>query len=359
VHTVVFLGYNNPRTYKRGVENVIDIQARALPSGTRKVYFFFDQAASVFRWKDILCVGIRKGITKFLRLNVLVFRIVKAAQRAGRKVVIHSHYPQMTVLLFRQTDILTVHDGLWYLNKCFKSRIPWLFWAIERAAYMRTKRVQCNSHFTYAASQLPEVKRDATVIYCSTPMERYEVAKASFRSTCSSRRVVFSVRSIELRARIDLILEMAALAQQESLNIDFIVAGKGPLLLKYRQSVNDRKLRNIQLIGYVPDGELAARYRDCDCVLVTCENGEGFGLPVIEGYLFNKPVVASDKCAVPEVILEPKYLSKNEPEAMLQVLNSTLAEQVEDVRFLDHYTNHFANEVILKQFSELYEEAFD
>lgn len=358
MRTAIYMGLNNPITYKRGVENVIEIQAKALGPGTSKVYLFFDDETSIFRWNDILCIGIRKGFARFFRLNVVVLKILRKAKAKKDTPIIHSHNYLMSCFLLRRTDLFTVHDGLWYLKKCFKSRFPWLFWAIERIVYQRADRVHCNSHFTYATSQLPNIHRDASVIYCSTPLEHCKAANTTYRASAPGRRISFSVRSIEPRARIDLILEMALLAQRQSLKIDFVVAGKGPLLTHYRQIIQEWKLANIQLIGFIPDSELAARYRDCDCVLVTCENGEGFGLPIIEGYLFGKPVVASKKCAIPEVILDLRYLSVNDAATMLETLERTFGEQDSAARFRDHYNRNFANDVIVKEFSELYEEIF-
>lgn len=355
---VIFMGFNNPKTYKRGTENVIEIQAKSLGRNAKKIYLFFDEEPSIFRWNDILCIGIRKGLAKFLRLNAVVFRILRAAKRRNNDAVVHSHNPQMSFFLLRNTDLLTVHDGLWYLKKCFHSRLPSLFWVIERIVYRRTKRIHCNSHFTYANSQLPNVKKNATVIYCSTPMERFQ-GTATARRPSQTRMTLFSVRSIEPRARIDLIVEMAALAQKQSLKIDFIIAGKGPLLDHYRDVIRDQKLTNLQMIGFIPDDELAARYRNCDCVLVTCENGEGFGLPIIEGYLFGKPVVASDKCAIPEVIIDPRYLSANNAEMMLETLKATLGEKNNAKDFIDHYNTKFSNTVFCGNFSKLYDELFE
>jgi glycosyltransferase involved in cell wall biosynthesis len=47
----------------------------------------------------------------------------------------------------------------------------------------------------------------------------------------------------------------------------------------------------------VSDNDVIKYYKECDLVLVSSEYGEGFGLP-IEGYLFNKPVIASNRCAI-------------------------------------------------------------
>ena len=37
---IIYLGFNNPLKYKRGVENVILFQSEALKSGCDKIYIF-------------------------------------------------------------------------------------------------------------------------------------------------------------------------------------------------------------------------------------------------------------------------------------------------------------------------------
>ena len=260
--------------------------------------------------------------------------------------------------------IIKPGDGLLYMKECFNqrylfnARYLWVFSIIERLAYQRTRKVHCNSRFTYANSQLPKVGKSATVIYCSTPLERFQSIKEVCAQSARARKLSFSVRSMEPRARIDLVVEMASRAQEQSLNIDFVIAGKGPLLEHYRQVVQEQKLQNLYLIGYVSDEELAIRYRDCDCVLVPSGYAEGFGIPIIEGYLFGKPVVASDKCAIPEIIIDPKYLSVNSADVMLEKLSAALKEQDGARRFLDYYNRKFSNAVFCEQFAKLYDEVF-
>jgi glycosyltransferase involved in cell wall biosynthesis len=355
---VIYTGFNNPRTYKRGVDNVIEIQARSLGPGPRKIYLFFDKETSVFRWNDILCIGMRKGPLRFFRLNAIAMRLIKRARARNYKVIVHSHNSLMSLFLFCRTDIFTVHDGFWYQKKTMNSRFPRLFWAVERIVYRRVDLVHCVSNFTYSASQLPDMKKDTRVIYISTPVEDYLPSALVCPPSTPPRATVFSVRSIELRARIDLVIDIAALAQERSLDMDFVVAGKGPLLAHYRKMIEDRGLRNIRLLGFITDGDLVVRYKACDCVLVPCENGEGFGLPIIEGYLFGKPVVASGRCAIPEVISDPKYLSRNDAEEMLRILQATLTEHRDAAYFRGHYDKHFSNAVVLKQFASLYDEVF-
>jgi glycosyltransferase involved in cell wall biosynthesis len=357
---VIYFGFNNPHVYKRGVENVIELQAGALPAYSRKYYLFFGARSSVTRWGDIVAIGIRFGLWRFLIMNLVVGMLLRRLRSSGFFVVLHSHNYLASLFLWWKSDLFSVHDGLWYQMKSVGRR-NLLFWGVERIVYWRSKNLHCNSHFTYNTSQLSQARKPVRIIYCSTPLERFKTEEVPNPVGFEAKDgpVIFSVRSMELRARIDLVIEIAALAQKRSLKMSFVVAGKGPMLEYYRELIEGRGLQDVKLLGFISDTDLVARYRGCDCVLLPCENGEGFGLPIIEGYLFGKPVVASDRCAVPEVINDRKYLSDNDAEEMLGILQSTLAEENDGICFEEHYDRHFSNAVIVPQFSELYDAVFE
>ncbi len=57
----------------------------------------------------------------------------------------------------------------------------------------------------------------------------------------------------------------------------------------------------VQLLGFVHDEDLSALYRAA-AVYVTVSRFEGFGLTVLEAMACETPVVASDRCSLPEVV---------------------------------------------------------
>jgi glycosyltransferase involved in cell wall biosynthesis len=161
---------------------------------------------------------------------------------------------------------------------------------------------------------------------------------------------ILVVRSIEERARIDLIIEIAKYLKNTK--IYFTIVGTGPLYNHFNNYIIDNKLNNIKMIGYVNDINLINNYKLCDLVLVPAEYGEGFGLPIIEGYLFNKPVIASNKCAIPEIIFSPNNLFENNPES---VINKIYEIKIQTkVNFREYYLSNFSNNIILQQFDSLY-----
>lgn len=163
-------------------------------------------------------------------------------------------------------------------------------------------------------------------------------------------KLILSVRSIEERARIDLILKLGE--KLKLTDYRFIVAGKGPLLDHYQKEILKRNILNVELLGYVDEQSLFSLYRKCGLVLVTAEYGEGFGLPIIDGYLFNKPVIASNCCAIPEVIISKDYLFENNTDNITQSIHYALS--IKNINFRQHYDMNFSNDVVLSEFNALY-----
>ena len=161
---------------------------------------------------------------------------------------------------------------------------------------------------------------------------------------------ILSVRSIEERALINLIIEVAQKLVDQ--NIQFIVAGKGPLLDFYRDKIFQLGLSNIALLGYLSDEELLQYYKECDLLLSPASYGEGFGLPIIEGYLFDKPVIASNVCAIPEVIFSSDYLFDNNAESIISRLN--FVRMLNNINYVDYYRRRFSNEIVIFKMKELY-----
>ncbi len=351
---VIYIGFNNPRGHKRGVENVIEIQAQALQPGSRKYYIFFDNEDSITRWADVTAVGISYSPLQFLRVNLIIGYLIRRLRKKGFRVLLHSHHYLVSLCIWWKTDIFTVHDGLWYQKQMVGSRIPWVFFLIEKWVYWRSRFLQCNSTFTLKTSLLAATRRPVTVIFCTTPLERlHEEACANpLRVVPKGARTVLSVRSIEVRARIDLIMEVASMAQERAQDLAFVIAGKGPLLAHYRREVQARGIQNVQLLGYVSESDLARLYAGSDIVLMLCEYGEGFGIPAIEGYLFGKPVIASNRCAVPEVAFSSGCLVENNAEMILSKLSEAPSLTV---ALMDYYDRNFSNKVIVAQFRKMYD----
>ncbi len=349
---VAYLGNNNPYKFKRGVENVIESQAACFDYGT-KYYIFFDNKQSVFRWKDIICIGIKNNAWKYLVLNLIIGKLKKKT-----KLVIHSHGPVKTISLLYRTDLLTVHDAIYYQRKGNGQRFNKVFYLVERYAYLLSRRIQFISEYSIKQSLADRLSKKIDIIYNTSFLEDYILNddKAALKDSGDDLTyTLFAVRGIQKRTRIDLLIDFAEYVKDKSLkgkSIEVIVAGKGPLLQHYSDEIRKRGLTNIHLLGFIPDNELIKYYKHCDAVIMPCEHAEGFGLPIIEGYMFGKPVYGSNKCAIPEIIYSKEYLFENSPESIYDTLERTHESKVD---FRQFYNKKYSFASFRKQMAGLYD----
>lgn len=338
---IVYFGNNSFVDHKRGVENVIEFQSR---SHNYRIIFYvhWGPVTKAYKHGNFSCISIKHCWYWPVILNCFLIRLHRR-----HKFITHSHNPLFTFFSIFGTEILTVHDGLFYLNKSKKRKISIIFWLIEKLIYRRCEIVHFVSNYSKAQS-LFGLGENFIIIPNTSHFEALSFHQNNISDDDPNIRVLI-VRSFEERARFDLLLDVAE--SLRNLNYKFIVAGKGPLLNFYRKEVEERKIYNVTLLGYVPDDEIINLYSNCSLVLMIAEYGEGFGLPLIEGYLFNKPVIASDCCAIPEIIISKDYLFKNNVESIKAALFNINLNQT---GFRDHYNANFSNSVIQSRFREIY-----
>lgn len=350
---VAYLGFNNLFKHKRGVENVIDFQSRASLSLVN-YYIHWDNKTSIYHHGNLICIGIKKNFFWSISLNLVLFKI----KNKNKYIFIHSHNPLMSIGCIYQSNLFTVHDGLYYLTKVKKHKLNKIFYLLEKILYTRTNFVHFISNYTKKMSLFPNGNIKYIIIPNTSHFESF-ISK----NNCQNNAIkdfninttkVFTIRSIEERALINLIIDVAE--KLNSKNIEFLVAGKGPLLNYYREKINKKGLENITLLGYVPDDDLVQYYKDCDLVLMPAAYGEGFGLPIIEGYLFNKPVISSNVCAIPEVIVSDDFLFDNSAESIISKIHFAI-EQI-DIQYSDFYFERYSNKVVISKMNELYKKLF-
>lgn len=340
---ITYLGYNNLNSHKRGVENVIDFQTHASPSNIN-YYIHWDNKKTIYKYNKLICIGLKKDNFWIIRLNILLFKI----KLRDKSIFLHSHNPLMSFFSLISTRIITVHDPLFYLMKEHKNNLFRIFWLIEKVLYLRCKRVHFISNFAKKMSLFPKNK-SFDIIHNTSHLENF-LRKENTKNVYSKENTnILIVRSIEERALIDLIFSVANKLKNEK--YEFYIAGKGPLLEHYQQKLEEANLLNVKLLGYVADGDLISLYKNCDAVLVTAAYGEGFGLPIIEAYLFDKPVLASNVCAIPEIICSDEFLFENNEKELENKLREFKSI---NFNFKEYYFNKYSNVYVWTLIKKLY-----
>lgn len=344
---IAYLGYNDFRKFKRGVENVIHFQSRS-HNLRCKYYLFFNNKNEIFHRDNIIHIGIKNTfILKYIILNAVLIKLRK------KRVIIHSHNYLMSLLSIFRTNIFTVHDAIYYQRKSNKDKFRYLFYFIEKLVYLKCQKIHFISQYALNQSLINHHQlKKSIIIYNTTPFEGIDNNEISPYKSNNSYNL-FAVRGIQKRTRIDLLIDFASFIKDKRIygkNVNIYIAGKGPLLEEYRNLIKERKLNNIFLLGYVDDQKIVNYYKNCDMVIMPCEYAEGFGLPIIEGYYYNKPVIASNRCAVPEIIISPEFLFENTP---IDIYN-TIINSHNNMNFKNYYNERFSSLKIQEELSKVY-----
>ncbi|WP_281238851.1 glycosyltransferase family 4 protein [Flavobacterium praedii] len=259
----------------------------------------------------------------------------------------------MSIMSVYQSNLFTVHDALYYLTRVTKHKLNKIFWLLEKILYRRCGYVHFISSYAKKMS-LYKSSNNYIIVPNTSHFETFEIDNLyindNLKKFNSDVIKVFTVRSIEERALINLIVAVAE--KLKAKKIEFLIAGKGPLLDFYKIEIKNLGLENISLLGYVSDDDLIQYYKDCDLVLVPAAYGEGFGLPIIEGYLFDKPVISSNVCAIPDVIISDEFLFENTVESIISKLY--FAKEQKKCQFRNYYEERFSNKVVISKMNDLY-----
>jgi glycogen synthase len=118
------------------------------------------------------------------------------------------------------------------------------------------------------------------------------------------RKYVFSVGRMVKEKGFETIIEAAQLAKESKRDdIYFVIAGKGPMLERYRKIVSERQLDHyIAFIGYVSDEQRNALLVNSE-IAVFPSLYEPFGIVALEAMILSKPTIVSETGGLKGIIM--------------------------------------------------------
>lgn len=232
-------------------------------------------------------------------------------------------------------------------NNCF------IWKAIESLVYKKTKTVHFISNYAKSMAYGIKYHKDTTIIHNTCPRELTNLSTKN--PPQSTGPYILVVRSIEERAAIDLLIKtMVKLRENHNFSHRIIIAGKGPLLHKYREEIAISCPDEIELKGYVSDQDLTQLYLNADFTLTPALYGEGFGLPVIESYFYGKEAIASNVCALPEIIRSHDLLFNNTVNDLSQKILAVINKKTNPAECKKYYYSRFGMPQYIQKFKLVY-----
>ena len=184
--------------------------------------------------------------------------------------------------------------------------------AIERSNCRRACVVQCLSHFTASllrASTRSEVNAKIAIAPGWVDIERFrpvdvaETRKLLGAEWQTDQPVFFSVRRLEPRMGLDLLVEAARILREQRHRFRIIIGGSGSAEESLRGQIASANLQNhVFLIGRIADGQLPLCFAAADCFVLPTRALECFGLIVLESFATGTPVIATPVGAIPELV---------------------------------------------------------
>lgn len=137
------------------------------------------------------------------------------------------------------------------------------------------------------------------------------------------RPFVFAVGSRAPHKNLNLLLAIAP--RLDELGIDLFISGGHANI--FSSSAEMPQGRNVRMLGFVADDDLAALYTRALC-LTFPSFVEGFGLPLVEAMAFGCPIVSSNTSCMPEICGDyAHYANPKDPSAW--------ADAIEALKFAD------------------------
>jgi glycosyltransferase involved in cell wall biosynthesis len=118
------------------------------------------------------------------------------------------------------------------------------------------------------------------------------------------RRIILCVRRLVQRMGLENLIASIAMVRKQHPDVLLLIAGKGAIAESLRSQIRELQLEeHVQLLGFVPDQDLAIAYRASELSIVPTISLEGFGLIVIESLAAGTPVLGTPIGGIPEVLL--------------------------------------------------------
>lgn len=109
-----------------------------------------------------------------------------------------------------------------------------------------------------------------------------------------NRKYIFSVGRMVKEKGFETIIDAAQAAKESGKDIYFVIAGKGPMLERYRKIVTDKQLDHyVAFVGYVSDEQRNALLVNCE-IAVFPSLYEPFGIVALEAMIIAKPTIVSE-----------------------------------------------------------------
>jgi glycosyltransferase involved in cell wall biosynthesis len=278
--------------------------------------------------------------------------------------LVHYHFP------FPQQDImhLMLHPGvpsvLTYHSDIVRQRLLYRFYQpLLKRFLSRVDAIVATSENYLASSRVLNQFRDRVcVIPLGLDQDFYPEADQQVRKRWEAavgRDFFLFIGVLRYYKGLDILLQAAMKTDER-----FVIAGIGPMQEYLRAKVEKLELRNVILLGGVSEPDKTALLRLCRALVFPSHlRSEAFGLTLVEGAMFGKPLISCDIGTGTSFINQHEktglVVRRADPEALLGAVrvlaeNPQLAD-IYGVNARQRYLELFTARVQAQKYAGLYE----
>jgi glycosyltransferase involved in cell wall biosynthesis len=284
----------------------VGVEVNGLVIGSERVSETSDGKVKAFAianssiWKRLL--GVRKAVKQILTTSEFdlvashfsLYTLPVLDLIGNRPLVIHFHGPWALESQAEGASKLSV----------------WGKWVIEKFVYQRANAfIVLSESFRQVLHQNYGVPLNKIFIVgggIDTAEFNLDLTRDQAREKLGwqrGRRIILCVRRLVQRMGLENLIAAIAIVKEQYPDVLLLIAGKGAIADNLRSQIQALQLENhVQLLGFVPDQDLAIAYRAAEMSIVPTVALEGFGLIVIESLAAGTPVLGTPIGGIPEIL---------------------------------------------------------
>lgn len=280
--------------------------------------------------------------------------LVRLCKKYNAKVV-HAYFPIDSVssalakVLYPKIRIVRSFEGVLYYSK-WKKRLQ------EFSFLLHSRHIAISDYVGnfYRGIFGKYLKNIQTIYNCPA----FESQDNGCKHT-SKYQYLLSIGGMNPTKNTETMIEAVKLLKDKEINIQYHILGDGPLRKKIEKMVFEYHLeRNVFLHGFRND------VKDflCQCsIYVHPANREGFGMAVVEAMSYKCPIIVSDSCALPELIVNGEC-GFVVPTYDAQAWSDKIEELLLDQNKMDYmgenaykrFCNRFSIDIYVKRLDNIY-----
>jgi len=209
--------------------------------------------------------------------------------------LVHCHYPFPFGDFLTLTSTLKVKTLLTYHSDIIEQKyVKYLYYPLENKFLSSVNRIICTSeNYIASSSNLTKYSDKLAVV----PLGLADLTKTKLAATVASKwkkilpeRFILFLGVLRRYKGIEILLEAS-----KKTSCKVIVAGGGILLEHFKKQLKKENITNVVFIGPYSDADKIALISLCTAiVLPSISRNEAFGLTLVEGAMFSKPLISTE-----------------------------------------------------------------